>query len=81
MRYNKNTDAFFALVKAGLWADVRFSDSCKYGFSDYVDWNGVYQLAEKQSVIGVVLTGIERLRSAKVNLGPIALILRVQNKF
>lgn len=47
--------AFFALVKAGLWADTTVHDSS----ASEVDWEEVYQLAEKQSVVGVALAGID----------------------
>lgn len=44
---------FFALLRAGLWegTDVNLNDN--------VNWDEVYQLAGEQSVIGVVLAGIE----------------------
>lgn len=53
---NKNIDAFFALLKAGLWegSDVNLNDN--------IDWEKVYQLAEEQSVVGLVLAGIEHSR-------------------
>lgn len=54
-----NNDAFFALLRAGLWPDVGFAKSWKHGSADSVDWKEVYQLAEEQSVVGVVLSGIE----------------------
>ena len=58
---NKNTQAFLALVKAGLFPvnDLQFSDK---GF-DYVDWDEVYRLAQEQSVVGLVATGVEVLHS------------------
>lgn len=54
-----NEVALLNLLRAGLWADVEFSVSRTYGLTGSVDWNEVYQLAEEQSVIGVVLAGIE----------------------
>lgn len=54
-----NINIFFTLVRIGLWADVETSDLGIQGFTESVDWEGVYQLAEEQSVIGVVLAGIE----------------------
>lgn len=47
--------AFFALLRAGLWEEAR----ANLFLNDEVDWEKVYQLAEEQSVVGVVLTGIE----------------------
>lgn len=52
MRSN-NRDVFFALVSAGLW-----EKSPVHGSSN-VDWDDVYQLASEQSMVGVVLAGIE----------------------
>lgn len=58
---DKNTQAFFALLRAGLW------ENCD-DFQEAVVWDEVYRLAEEQSVIGVVLAGIERLKNANYNL-------------
>ena len=52
---NGNHKAFFALVRAGLWADV----DTKEIHNEKVDWVEVYRLAEEQSVIGIILAGIE----------------------
>lgn len=49
---DKNTQAFFALLRAGLW------ENCDV-FQETVVWDEVYRLAEEQSVIGLVLAGIE----------------------
>lgn len=54
-----NIDALLMLVRAGLWADVESTNLGIQGFTHSVDWGGVYQLAEEQSVIGIVLAGIE----------------------
>lgn len=55
-----NQELFYKLVRAGLWADTSVHDS-RFTVHDFeqVDWDEVYQLAEEQSVIGVVLSGIE----------------------
>ena len=58
-----NQQAFFALIRAGLWADANLD------LDERVDWDKVYQLAEEQSVIGLVLAGIERLKNANHHLG------------
>ena len=53
-------NAFFALVRAGLWANTPVHDSWFTIYdSEKVEWEEVYQLAEEQSVIGLVLAGIE----------------------
>ena len=59
MRQNVNQQAFFALLRAGLWADVGSTDIWNQGFTESVDWEKVYQLAEEQSVVGIVLAGFE----------------------
>lgn len=59
MRQNVNQQAFFALLRAGLWADVGSTDIRNQGFTESVDWEKVYQLAEEQSVVGIVLAGFE----------------------
>ena len=54
---NENHKAFFALVRAGLWADA--DANLDDNLNNKVDWDEVYRLAEEQSVVGVVLAGIE----------------------
>lgn len=56
-RHESSINAFFEFVRAGLWADVNLNDNLNLGGK--VDWEKVYQLAEEQSVLGVVLAGIE----------------------
>ena len=47
-------DSFFTLIKAGLWEnEFRLSPY------DKIDWQVVYQLAQEQSVLGLVLAGVE----------------------
>lgn len=53
VKTDKSIQTFFALVKAGLWEQ---SDA---NLNDKVDWEKVYQLAEEQSVVGLLLAGIE----------------------
>ena len=60
MKLDNNQQFFFALVRAGLWEKSKVHDSwlMVHGF-ERVDWEKVYHLAEEQSVIGVVLAGLE----------------------
>lgn len=52
-----SVSTFLALVRAGLWEQSgAFFD---HSLNDKIDWEEVYQLAEEQSVIGLVLAGIE----------------------
>ena len=51
---DNNTQAFFALVRAGLWEkDVRLLP-----YQD-IKWQIVYELASEQTVLGLVLAGLE----------------------
>ena len=52
---NHNIEAFYSLLRAGLWEDIDVNLDLK----EKVDWEEVYQLAVEQSVIGVVLAGLE----------------------
>ena len=63
MTLDKNQQAFLALVRVGLWENE--AQLMPYGD---VGYSVVYQLAEEQSVIGLVLAGIERLKNANYNL-------------
>ena len=65
------------LLKAGLWKDQRSVSGSKFQVSDNVDWGNVYQLAQEQSVQGVVLQGIEELRAKNLELNfPKVLLLQ-----
>ena len=57
----KNEDAFFALVRAGLWE----KDTNLSGFGT-IDFSEIYRQAEKQSVIGLIAAGIEHAYDIKV---------------
>lgn len=58
---NNNHKAFLALVRAGLWEkEVHLT---QFG---NIDFNEVYRLAEKQSVVGLVAAGIEHVTDVKV---------------
>ena len=60
---DKNIQTFLALVRAGLWeSEVRLFHFEK------IDFMEVYRLAEEQSVVGLVLAGIERFKNANLHL-------------
>ncbi len=60
MKLDNNLQAFFALVRAGLWeGEVRLATFEK------IDYQEVYRLAEEQSVLGLVTAGIEHIVDAK----------------
>ena len=77
MRISINEQIFFALLRAGLFPvhgeGVLVHDSL---FKD-VDWGKVYQIAQEQSVLGIVLQGIEELRAKGIELSvPKVLLLQ-----
>ncbi len=51
----KESAVFFSLLKSGLWGKGN-PDICIDGTSD---WNYIYQLAQEQSVLGLILGGLE----------------------
>ena len=56
MKLDNNQQAFFALVRAGLWeTEVRLAPFEK------VDYQEVYRLADEQSVLGLVTIGLEHV--------------------
>lgn len=58
---DKNQQAFFTLLRAGLWENgIRLSSF------DEIDFDEVYRLAEEQSVVGLVAAGIEHIADTKV---------------
>lgn len=61
-------EAFFVLLRVGLWADSESADLGNQGFTESVDWEKVYQLAKEQSLIGIILAGIEQLKNANFQL-------------
>lgn len=57
MRKNSNQEALFALLRAGLWSNPEIQVS----LGSPVDWGEVYRLASEQSVLGLVLAGVDYL--------------------
>lgn len=64
MKKNSTIEVFFALVRAGLWSD----GNPEIRIDGTTDWNEVYQLAQEQSVLGLVLSGLEQYKNLNVNL-------------
>lgn len=66
--FSKVQQAFIALVRAGLWEDVMVNgegvtvNGSPFSISYGVDWNKVLDLAEEQSVVGLLAAGIERFK-------------------
>ena len=87
MTFDNNQELFVGLLKAGLWADQRrglgsstsevSKSSVQFHVSSDVDWGKVFQLAQEQSVQGVVLRGIEELQAKNLELNvPKVLLLQ-----
>ena len=63
MVLNKNQEAFFALLKAGLWEkDVQLLPY------DDIDFEYILKTAEEQSIIGLIAAGIDKLKKLDANL-------------
>lgn len=62
MLSDKNQEAFFELLRAGLWEkEARLSQ-----FMD-IDYAAILQSAEEQSVVGLVTAGLEHVQDTKVS--------------
>ena len=58
---NNSQKAFFELLRAGLWENSPVhGEGLMVNGSSNVDWEEVYRLATEQSVMGLVLAGIEK---------------------
>ncbi len=67
MQKLREVTAFFALLRAGLWEEKASLSPSR------IDLSAVYQLAESQSVVGLIAAGIENLDGfyfSKVNVLP-----------
>ncbi len=61
MLLDKNQQAFFELLRAGLWE----KDARLLQYKD-IDYSTIMRLAEEQSVVGLVAAGIEHVTDVKV---------------
>lgn len=60
MESNYNQHAFINLVKSGLWEKDVILPNYKINFKD------ILRLAEEQSVVGLVVAGLEHVTNIKV---------------
>ena len=67
--YNNSQKLFYELLKVGLWEDQRPVSGIKFHVSTDLNCEKVYQLAQEQSVQGLVLKGIEELKAKGIELG------------
>ena len=61
MKLDSNQQAFFELLRAGLWE--KEAQLLQYGKVDYDD---VFRITDEQSVIGLVTAGIEHVQDVKI---------------
>lgn len=61
MQTDSLIDAFFALLRAGLW-----EQSVKVSLFPLMDYKSLYQLADEQSVVGLIAAGLEHVDDVKV---------------
>ena len=67
MRDNTGS-VFFELLKAGLWGEADANLNVNHNLFEGVDWQKAYQLAQEQSVLGLVLVGLEQYKNLNANL-------------
>lgn len=68
VRLDNNQQTFFALVRAGLWENFPVhGEGFMVNGSSNVDWEEVYRLATEQSVMGLVLAGIEKTNTNRTD--------------
>lgn len=77
MNLNYNQKTFFELLKAGLFPVHGEGGMVHDSLFKNVDWEKVYQLAQEQSVQGIVLSGLEELKAKGIELSvPKVLLLQ-----
>lgn len=64
----ENREAFFALVRAGLWEETNDNDNQNENHYDVLRWGEVDKLAEEQSVMGLMAAGVEKLTAFSIPL-------------
>lgn len=67
MRDNTGS-VFFELLKAGLWGEADANLNVNHNLFEGVEWEKIYQLAQEQSVLGLVLAGLEQYKNLSANL-------------
>ena len=60
-RINCNTEAFLALLRAGLW-----EQNVNLAVFESIDFSEIYRLAQEQSVVGLVAAGLEHVVEKRV---------------
>lgn len=68
-------DAFLALVRAGLWGVVNENENSNENLFEGLDWGMVQNLAEEQSVLGLVAAGVEKPTVYRISLAEKLMLL------
>jgi len=76
MRDNTGS-VFFELLKAGLWGEADANLNVNHNLFEGVEWEKIYQLAQEQSVQGIVLQGIEAVQGAWLKVHGSPLVPRI----
>lgn len=58
---SSNNTVFFTLLRAGLW-----EQSCRLAAFEPIDFVALYELAEEQSVVGLIAAGLELVEDKKI---------------
>lgn len=61
MKPHRDIDAFFSLLRGGLW-----ENSVSLKPKEPINFEMIYQLADEQSVVGLVAAGLEHIKDRKV---------------
>lgn len=61
MEFDKNIQAFLAIVKAGFWEE----DIMLLPYGE-IDYTAIYNMAEKQGVLGLVAAGLDHVSDTKI---------------
>lgn len=62
---SKDIYVFFELLKAGLWRDQGAVSCLKFQVPSDIDWEREYQIAEEQTVVGIVAAGLEVVQNVQ----------------
>ena len=61
MQLNRNQQAFFELLRAGLW-----EKEARLSMFKELDFSAIMKMAEEQSVVGLVTAGLEKVSDVKI---------------
>ena len=67
-KMNNTENVFFELLKAGLWGEADANLNVNHNLFEGVEWEKIYQLAQEQSVLGLVLAGLEQYKNLNADL-------------